>query len=454
MTMKWVARSVIGTLVSAGCLLLACGGDKAPKPKDATVPAPSEDDLTSCEEEVCTCGDGSPSRRTCTDGKLSECSCAGIGVCGDGKCDSNETCSTCTLDCCGTCTEARACSATLPQGVLTAAPKLNVKFDPLLKSDILTRLIAASRANDPGMVLLAKAVAAPSINEPAGVTRFREVLARKPQAFAAIQRQLGRPELLSNQLALRGLRMATAPTSSLSAQVSQRDLRVAPAALQLGAQPVVAPMHTLALEDAGADGGDGGASQCILPPKLRMRVSRVTVYEEDDDFANDIVYCGIVTESAIGTRLGRTPKTRNLDEGESEDFIGAEGTFWGKTTPEDPGGDMTIRYDCFEEDTPDGYADFVRTTADVLKENGDAIDDGEGYVTTTASVVKDYLPALLALDSDDHLLTATQVIPRAEQMALTKGATWTIRKKGTHNFSDWDWALKVDAWGCVDNGVK
>ena len=45
-----------------------------------------------------------------------------------------------------------------------------------------------------------------------------------------------------------------------------------------------------------------------------------------------------------------------------------------------------------------------------------------------------------------------QTIPRSAQLGLANGAAWTVRKKGTHLFSDWDWTLKVEAWGCVDNG--
>ena len=191
------------------------------------------------------------------------------------------------------------------------------------------------------------------------------------------------------------------------------------------------------------------------PPKLRLRVGRVTVHEEDDDFANDIVYCNVATESAGGSELRITPKTPNLDEGESHTFSGSEATFWGLEAPRDPGGDLTIRYDCFEEDAPNGYGQFVQKAVEVLKQEGGKYvrwKDGYGWIGTAVDLVTKYLPAILALDSDDHLFIAQQTIPRAEQLALTNGATWNVRKKGTHIGSNWDWSLKIEAWGCVENG--
>jgi hypothetical protein len=274
--------------------------------------------------------------------------------------------------------------------------------------------------------------------------QLRSVLAQRPTAFAALERQLARPEL-AVPLARSRIRATTHASIAGKAIASQ---------------------HTMS-GDAGAfpDGGfgDAGAVQCE-PAKLVLRVASVTVTEEDDDFANDIVYCLVSAEGPGGSEGKTLPKTPNLDEGESHAWSSAEGTFWGqKAKPHDPGGDLSVRYDCFEEDKANGYAEFLQAVGklvlDANTDKGYEIGD-DGYVTpteggwegATADLALQYLPQLLALDGDDHLFTATQVIPRTSQLALAEGATWGVRKKGTHFWSDWDWTLKVEAWGCADNG--
>ncbi len=344
--------------------------------------------------------------------------------CGDGKCDSDESCKTCASDCgaCPVCNVAKACSSIgSAPGTLEPKPELNVKMEAMDKEKILTRLIADVESGAPGMHIIDRALKEPVAGELSAITTLREHFATRPAISAALRRQLTQP-MLANAIAV---------NASSFNQV--RD----------------------ATPDAGA--GDGGVdpNASCEAPKLVMRVGKITVNEEDDDVANDIVYCNIAVESPGGSELRITPKTKKLDEGDSHTFNGTEATFWGQKEPRAPNGDLTIRYDCYEEDASNGYGDFVKKAGELLQKEGKKIElpGGYGWILTAVNLVTKYLPSLLALDSDDHLFIATQTIPRSEQLTLAAGRTWNVRKKGTHYWSDWDWSLKIDAWGCTDNGV-
>ena len=38
-------------------------------------------------------------------------------------------------------------------------------------------------------------------------------------------------------------------------------------------------------------------------------------------------------------------------------------------------------------------------------------------------------------------------------LPLTFGAWWSVRRDGTNGFSDWDWELRMEIWGCHDYGT-
>jgi hypothetical protein len=226
---------------------------------------------------------------------------------------------------------------------------------------------------------------------------------------------------------------------------------------RMAAPPYTAPLLPTRAGDAGALGdggaGDGGAAVQCDPTKLRLRLGQITVHEEDDDLANDIVFCQITAESPGGSEARLTPKTPNLDQGASHTFGGTAASFWGQKEPRDAAGDLSIRYDCYEQDDANSYANFAKRLGELLAdEAAEQLPDGYGWLSTVADLAARYLPQLLSLDSDDHLLSASQTLPRSAQLEIAQGATWTVRKKGTHLWSDWDWSLRVDAWGCVDNG--
>jgi hypothetical protein len=195
----------------------------------------------------------------------------------------------------------------------------------------------------------------------------------------------------------------------------------------------------------------GGTMECGAP-LLRIAVARVVVHEEDDDWANDIVYCVLQAEAATGAEVRVTPKTPNLDEGQSHQFALESGVFWGQKEPRTPGGNMLITYDCIEADTSDGYQKLVNAIGQSANQIGDVVQGDNGWIFKTAGAIAPIVSTGLALDSDDHLFNAQQTIPLDKQLALTNGAYWTVRRAGTHAWSDWDWELEVKAWGCAEYG--
>ena len=75
----------------------------------------------------------------------------------------------------------------------------------------------------------------------------------------------------------------------------------------------------------------------------------------------------------------------------------------------------------------------------------------DGWVFPAVGIVAGLLGGALALDGDDLLFNATQVIPETEMLNLTTGAWWSVRRNGTNLNSDWDWELRMEIWGCHDN---
>jgi hypothetical protein len=200
--------------------------------------------------------------------------------------------------------------------------------------------------------------------------------------------------------------------------------------------------------------GDGGTPVACDAPRLRVRLAKVTVNETEDNFAKDIVYCFLSAESPAaseGVQGNHTKPTNNLSNGQSFTYAANEAVFWGVKEPKDAAGDLTLHYDCWEQDDPAQYAALVQKAGEILSDEYE-YQEGSGWTSSAIGLLARYLPALLSLDGDDHLFSATQTIPRSGQLGLANGASWNVRKKGTHNFSDWEWTLKVEAWGCVDNG--
>jgi len=334
--------------------------------------------------------------------------------CGDRVCSADESCSTCAQDCGACkCVEAPACNvAASPPATIPATPQLDVKFEAKSKEKILAQLKDLVATGSHEVRTFAAALSAPRVGEPMSVQHLRAMLSENESVASMLRRQLANAGMSSADVY-----RARFPESYPTPRTSR---------------PTNGPV------DCG-------------PPQLSLRVAKITVDEPDDNFAKDIVYCSVGVDAPRGSELRVTPKTPNLDEGESHEFTVPEGTVWGQRGPREPGGDMTITYDCFEADTNDGYYAFLRALASEGARNGNMIDES-GWVSDVSGTAARLLPLIIALDTDDHLFEATQVIPAAEHLKLTRGGAWTVRKEGEHFLMEWAWSVRMEAWGCAVNG--
>ena len=289
------------------------------------------------------------------------------------------------------------------------------------RAEMLQRLEQAVAKAGPEMRVLAAALdETPSSYEHPLVTALREVFYKHPVQAQRLQESLAEAGLSS--------------VADYRAKFPAKTFKV-PAYQQLDVQ------HP------------GGTVECGAP-LLRVGIQKITVIEEDDDIANDIVYCMVQAEAATGGEIRVTPKTPKLDQGQSHTFPLESGVFWGQKELRTPGGNMLITYDCIEADTTQGYQDLINAIGNASSQVGNVVEGDNGWVFTTVGAITPIISSGLALDSDDHLFNAQQTLPLDAQLELTNGAYWTVRKSGKHGLSKWDWELTVRAWGCAEYGEK
>lgn len=381
--------------------------------------------------ESCPCPGGETGVQACAEDGMGfdACECEGgsssstggpTDPCGDGVCiDADEDCHSCPLDCgtCAPCDIAPSCAnAQIPPVSMTHEASLDVALEYMPKDRIAARLELALQEAGPAVRVLAASLAPETRDENPLVTRLRDVFAHHPEATDSLRRGLSKAGMAS-------------PT------------------VFAASHPAILPNHSVSPKEF-----PGGTMECGAP-LLRMRVAQVTVHEEDDDFANDIVYCSIVTEAAAGAEVRVTPQTPNLDEGDSFAFSIESGVMWGQLGPTTPGGNILVTYDCFEADTNDGYQSLIDSIGAAAGDIGGVVGGQYGWVFTVVGALAPVVSGALSLDSDDHLFNATQTIPLDKQLDMTNGRYWGVRRSGTHNLSDWDWELRVEAWGCAEYGT-
>ena len=428
-------------LILAGCFAGACAAsDQADDQSGEVNEGTGASGSTVCvpgHQTECACSGGSSGVQKCLpDGSgLGECECGLVSSssssssgeekpCGNGVCGDNESCHTCVDDCgvCEPCDLAPSCdNAFVPAANLPHAPDFDVpKMDYISPEQLQQRLQQWVSKAGPEMRVLAGALDdVPHVNEHPLVTALREVFADHPAQAEALRRQLD--------------------YAGMGTPASYRAKFPAP----------LYKFETYTTMDVVPP---GGTMECGAP-MLRLGVNKIKVHEEDDDWANDIVYCVIQAEAAAGAEVRITPKTPNLDEGESYKFALESGVFWGQQGPTTPAGNMLITYDCIEADTSDGYQNLINGIGKAAGQIGDVVEGDSGWIFKTAGAIAPVVSSGLALDGDDHLFNAQQTIPLDKQLELSNGAYWTVRRDGTHNLSDWDWELFVQVWGCAEYGT-
>lgn len=427
-------------------LLAACADDETPgtdevgdsSSEDEVGDSGSDDPAQVCEpgdEQPCECLDGLVGVRVCLDdgsgfGECSQCEDPNPPVCGDGLCeDGEEDCSSCAEDCgiCLDCAEAPSCEgAAIPGVIETHLEALDVPLEggDLHPSDLAAKLEAAVEGGQLGVRIIAAALdrATPdgSVEHPL-IPALRRVFAEHPEQAAIVRRQLERAGM-------------GAPASY---RVRFPDPRVPPSeleALELAPTPQAAP------EDCE-------------PAKLRIRVAKITVHEEADLVFKDNIYCAIISEATPGAEIRVTPKTYALDTAEEYVYSLAEGVVWGQLgEPVAPQGNLLMTYNCLESDDTGGFEEFLDAIADAAQEAG-AVPGAYGWVIPVIGLAAEIIGAALALESDNHLFNASQVLPAELHLDMTQGVWWSVQREGTFNLKPWHWELRMEAWGCTDDGI-
>ena len=380
------------------------------------------------KQEQCPCPGGTTGVQACNaqGTGFSACACGsggtggtggsgGSDLCGDAFCVGEETCATCPSDCgtCAPCDIAPSCAnAQIPPASMAHVAELDTKLMPMSKEQIAARLQDRVQKQAPGVRLVMAALSAPREGEAELVAALRDQLTMRPALAAR----------LDHHLTAAGGRAMKLDTSDWSA-----------------------PQKPLSGEFPG------GTPECGAP-LLRIRAATVTVHEEDDDFANDIVYCALTSEAASASEIRVKPQTPNLDEGDSHTYPIEAGVFWGQMAPETPGGNILLTYDCFEADTSGGYQSLLDGIGQAATAIG-GVAGSYGWVFTVIGAVAPVIGDVVGMDGDDHLFNAQQTIPLDKQLDLTNGRFWSVRRHGSHSGSDWDWELRVEAWGCAEKGT-
>lgn len=433
------ARVVVATFVASPLVFaLACGEPESPG--DDEVGGTSEtagesetesgDATQACvpgETQACECEDGFVGEQTCMPdgsgfGACESCMDPDPPVCGDMQCEAEaEDCSSCPEDCgiCLDCEEAPSCeAAAIPGAIDVHLEALDV---PLPGGDaapleLAPRLQEAIEQGQLGVRVVAAALADAEPGEHPFVPRLRAVFAEHPHEAALVRRGLAR--------------------AGMAAPASYRQhFPLAPALVDELAPP------------------PAGAPEDCEDPQLRIRVAKIVVHEEADLVWKDNIYCAIISEATQSAEIRVTPKTYALDTGEEYVYSLAEGVVWGQLgEPVAPQGNLLLTYNCLEADDTGGFEEFLDAIADAAL-GADAIPGAYGWVIPVIGLAAEIIGSALALETDNHLFNASQVVPAELQLGMTTGVWWSVQREGTFNLKPWHWELRMEAWGCTADGV-
>lgn len=324
-------------------------------------------------------------------------SAGAAAICGDSVCAPTEDCVSCAQDCSCSC-EAPSCSgASAPPAQPITKLDWNIKLEPI-----------SGAARD---------------------ARIAALLDRDPKARAILRAWLGSP----------------APEVPSALVDVGAPLLQSSTALSARLRPLVA-LPSQALPPHSATATPGSSAACGRP-LLRARVARIEVLEEVDDIRNDVVYCVVNAEAPSKEEVRVTPTTPKLDNGQSYNFTVKEGTFWGTDQLRDPEGNLTITYDCIEQDNASAYSELIQAVGNALQKVGE---QQENAWLSSAGTAATIVNMALAQNSDDHVFNAQQTLDANEYLNVASGVKWTITKQGKHIASNWQWRLTVEMWGCAE----
>lgn len=434
--------SKFGSFFTILALSTACADDEATRPgwPDPSADAGDTGDAglepvicVAGDEQPCECEAGGTGTQVCIAdgsgfGECSECQDSNppeLAVCGDGVCELDENCWACEEDCgiCLDCNAAPNCEGAAIPGYIDAhlaELDLPATYPDMQPLELLAKLDSAISGGDPGVRIVAAAFADPADIEHPLVPALREVFAQFPEQAAIVRRQLERAGMGN--------------PASYREQFPDRDLFAA---------------NDLTV---GSEAAAGTATNCE-PAKLRIRVAKVTVHDVYDQVAKDKIYCAIITEATNTAEIRVTPTTKKLAKGQEYVFALAEGVVWGQVgEPVAPEGNLLVTYNCLEADDTSGFQKFLQAIADAAL-GATPIPSAYGWVIPVSGLAAQIIAAALALETDDHLFNASQIIPTDLQLEMTNGVWWSVQRKGKPVAKKWHWELRMEAWGCTDDGA-
>jgi hypothetical protein len=445
---KAVAIFVVG---SAFASMFACGSDGSDTSGfdvgGGTTDGGADAAATCAGEKLeCTCSNfpsyvdgGKPQGFQCkVDGSWGPCQCvAPPPRCGDGICQALEDCTTCRVDCgeCPKCAEAPACDkAKTPPLSFVALPALDTRFVPSdvtrQGGNVIRTLVA--QGSPEFRALVQALLVPPAAGEHPFLGELRTVLNREP----------GLANLMRSAI---------------------RNAGLADAAGYLAKYPPVKPSpRQLA---------DANAIACG-PPKLRIRLQSVKVLTpENEPFIGsdgDKIYCILTSESNNGSEIRITPVTPRLDSGQSYSYSLYEGVFWGQDLPPSaatgadagggtltyevpraPNGDLMLTYRCWSQHNDQTWSNILSAAGNASASVA-GVAGSYGWAFGLGAVVGQVAAAAVAAAQQDiaTVYNAQQIIPEAQQLAMTNGVSWRVT--GGKNGANYEMA--VQAWGCAVNG--
>ncbi len=187
-------------------------------------------------------------------------------------------------------------------------------------------------------------------------------------------------------------------------------------------------------------------------PKLLIALRDISVRAAQDDISGDVIYCVTQVESSVGSEVRITTPTKPLNEGDSVSLPLTDGIMWGDVlAPRAASGSMLITVACLESDDIAAYDSLVTAVTNAATEQG-ATQNAKLWSFPANKPITGVAAALIAVDSDDFLFNAQIMLSGEDLLALAAGATWTERRSGVFDLSDWDWEVGLLVWGCSDNG--
>lgn len=173
--------------------------------------------------------------------------------------------------------------------------------------------------------------------------------------------------------------------------------------------------------------------------------------------SGDDVLCGIQTRElhesqspppVVEALAFSTPKLFN---GDHEEFATTDGFLWGAAGMARPRSAIEITYNCYVDNSKQGWTSVVDTVGQVFVGVGTAITTVTPYglIFSAVGVVLDVVAEVGKKAGNVVLLDHSEVITPDKFAALAAGAYWEVKAIGsTQGGYKFNHTLRIDSWGC------